>query len=159
MAKARTQRWADPVRRDWLRLAAGIVAQQAVGCRKKAALRLRRSVDVVDDYCTGAPSNPVYRHDELIDASEHPEVLLAHARIVVERRMLEGKTVDELRAELREILLRAEPQAECRENMAAMLYLDAGQRAELRQAAELEAALQLRLCAIIDRLDELERGA
>lgn len=141
---------------DLIRYQAGAAVAAAVDCRKRAAAVLGRSVDVLDRYCGAHESNPIYRASLLALSVDRPEHLATHMRIVVERKALDGRTLESLRAELAEIVESAEPAAGHAQTTAALAYQRTGDPAPLRAALEAEAALRIRACAIIDRIAEIE---
>lgn len=133
----------DAIARDGARVLA-----TAVGCRKWAARRLGRSVDVIDRYVNGDRSSPVFRHDCLILAVREPFALVAHAKAVAVENTLENRPVEWLIARFHEITTKVEPESEMRENMATVEFFTSGDLESLAQAAEHEASVQEELAAI-----------
>lgn len=120
----------------------------ATGCRKYAARRLGRSVDVFDKYLAGDRSSPVFRHDMLILAVHRPFALIAHAKAVAMENRLEKEPTSYLVARFNEIMRKAEPEAEAKENMAGQSFYATGDLEALAHAAEEEAGVQEELTAI-----------
>lgn len=151
--------WARPPARlrprvlDLMRVQAGAALSAAVGCRKAVALRIGRSVESVNQWCAGSESNPIYRAVVATRACENPEAIIVALKVMAMRAKLTDLTVEELRAELEDIVHRREPVADARAKIAA---LSRASLDELRAALAAEAELQERAVAICDEIAERE---
>lgn len=136
-------RLAAPAESDRLAIEGAIALGQALGvCRKIAARRIGRSVDVIDRMLAGHDSSPVYRFTMLLAICDNPYALVAFVRTTAFRFSIRRKSTPDLVARWLDITCSLEPRAEGQGNAAETDYFRSGDLLALAEADEKVIALK-----------------